>query len=88
VEAVETMEAEVTAVATVEATEEEAMAVVTVSSQTHGADDEESTWKKGRGKEERKKAPSSVAEATTGVERATRRYNAAADPSDRKWRSS
>lgn len=47
--------------------------------------------KKERAKEERKKGRkpwSPVAARTAGVEHAARRYNAAADPSDKKWRSS
>lgn len=58
---------------------------------SHGAGDEGSTWKKRTGKEERKKERkpwSPVAARTAGVEHAARRYNAAADPSDKKWRSS
>lgn len=57
--------------------------------------DMESTWGKVGKNEEKRKGrkkrgsffSSPVTAATAGVERAARCYNAAADPSDRKWRS-
>lgn len=72
-----------------EAAEEVTMAVA-VSGHTARAT-RDRRGKKERAKEERKKGRkpwSPVAARTAGVEHAARRYNAAADPSDKKWRSS